>query len=789
MRILSAFFVLFLFCVNMAFAQSEASGPFVSRAVYFDVSPPLRDMVKMSNDKVDMTWKDGVVRNILYRPGYRHIEKDAGFTDPILQTWNGRTLTDTTIVNIDGVSANSGVCPPDTDGDVGPDHYFAVVNLKYAIYSKTGGLMLGPSNNSSVWSGMPNNSNDGDAIVLYDQQADRWLFTQFSLPNYPNGPYYMMIAVSQTPDPTGSWYRYQFSFTHMPDYPKFGVWGDGYYLSVNRFVGGGSFQGVGAVAFERSKMLTGDASAEMILFTLPASNAAYCMLPADCDSEFPPAGTPNYFAYLNDSPDKIVIYKFTTDWTNTANSTFNMGEGIPVASFNGIISGGGIPQKGTSVKVDPLAGRLMNRLVYRQFSDHWSMVANATVNVGSNVAGIRWWEFRKTVPTQAWSNYQEGTYSPDGNCRWMGSIALDGDNNIAIGYSISSSTMYPSIRYTGRLNCDPLGEMTLEESGIMNGGGSQTNTWSGTPSRWGDYSRMTADPSSPNTFWYTQEYYQTTSSANWRTRIASFSFGNLVGLTAAATPEEICSGESSQLDANACGGSGTYTYAWTSDPPGFTSSLQNPLATPTVSTRYFVDVNDGTITKTDSVDVTVNQPPTAFAGNDTVYCSWMTSFPIQGSGTFMGTTEWTTGGDGTFADASDLATNYTPGPGDRAAGNVTLTLTAQALAPCTGTSSDDIEILIDPCTGIPDPATLKLGLQVSPNPTNGLFTLTLTNGNKGPVDLVITDASGRTVLQSTLTSDKPVVSIPVDLGRQPSGIYVVKVKSDHEIETEKVVVN
>ena len=503
MRILSVFFFLFVFCAGTASAQTDVSGPFVSYPVYFDVSPPLRDMVKMNNDKVDMTWKDGVVKNNFIRPVSNRPQPDPDFVDALRQALNGTIVTDTTIANFDGVPANNGVCPPDTDGDVGPNHYFAVVNLKYSVYSKTGSLLFGPANNSSVWSGMPNNSNDGDAIVLYDEAADRWLFTQFSLPNYPNGPYYMMLAVSQTPDPTGAWHRYQYSFTTMPDYPKFGVWHDGYYMSVNRFNSSGYYQGVGAVVFERDKMLTGDPSAAMIQFTLSSGNEAYSMLPSDCDSDLPPAGTPNYFAYLNDGPDRIGIYKFTTDWTTTTNSTFLLGENIPVASFSGYITGG-IPQKGTSVKVSDMAGRLMNRLAYRQFTDHWSMVACATVNVGSNIAGVRWWELRKDTPTAPWYKYQEGTYSPDNNYRWMGSIAIDADNNIALGYSISSTTMYPSIRYTGRLAGDPLGEMTIAESGIINGGGSQTNTWSGNPSRWGDYSRMSCDPTSPNTFWYTQ---------------------------------------------------------------------------------------------------------------------------------------------------------------------------------------------------------------------------------------------------------------------------------------------
>jgi hypothetical protein len=789
MRILSAFALVFLFSVNMLFAQSEASKPIVSRPVYFDVSPPLRDMVKMNTDKVDMTWKDGVVKNNFNPKNRKQQPDDPTFVDPIAQTFFGNTDSDTTIVSFDGVGANSGVVPPDTDGDVGPDHYFAVVNLKYAIYSKTGALLFGPVNNSSVWSGMPNNSNDGDAIVLYDEQADRWLFTQFSLPNYPNGPFYMMIAVSQTPDPTGSWYRYQYSFTDMPDYPKFGVWPDGYYMSCNRFASGsGQYVGTGAVAFNRDAMLAGNATAANILFTLPSSNEAWRMLPADCNSDFPPVGTPEYFAYLNDGPDKIAIYKFTTDWGTPANSTFAAGENIGVTSFNGNIPNG-IPQKGTSVKLAAMSGSLMNTLPFYKFNDHWSMAACGTVNVGSGQAGIRWFELRKAVVTDPWSKYQEGTYAPDANSRWMGSIAIDSSNNIALGYSISSADMYPSVRYTGRLAGDPLNLMTIDESGIVNGGGSQTNTWSGTPSRWGDYSMMSLDPSSPNTFWYTQEYYATTSQSNWKTRIGSFTFANLLNVSTTATPATICLGDSSQLNAEAAGGSGTFTYAWTSSPAGFTSTLQNPWVYPAVTTRYYVDVNDGVTTITDSVDVTVNQVPVVSAGNDTIVCGWTANFPVAGSGSFLGLLQWTTSGDGTFTNPTLLSTTYTPSYNDKISGSVTLTLTAEALAPCTGLSSDAMQVVFDPCTGIADPETMKLGMEISPNPTSGVFVLTLNNGNKGPVTLTVTDVTGKTILERTITTDKKVLKETVDLGKQPNGIYLVKLKSDHETATKKVVVN
>ncbi len=516
------FFVAFLLLAAFSYSQEEAPKPIVINACYFDVSPPLREMVKNLPPVADMSWKDGVVKNILNPHRFHQTDTDNPMaTDQNVQRWFGPRVPDSVEYSFDGVNNTQGLVPPDTDGDVGMDHYFQMVNCKYAIYSKTGNLLFGPFTNSSIFSGLPNNSNDGDGIVLYDEEADRWVFSQFSLPNFPSGPFFEMVAVSQTSDPTGSWYRYQFQFADMPDYPKLAVWPDGYYMSINRFSANSlNYQGTGAAAMNRAKMLVGDPTANMVYFTLPSTNDAWAMLPSDCDGPFPPVGTPNYFSYLNDGPDRIGMYAFHVDWENTGSSTYTQHALINVTAFNGTISGG-IPQKNTTVKLDAMSGRLMFRLQFRTFSDHWSMAACGTINVGSNVAGIRWFELRKQ-DANPWTIYQQGTYSPDNHCRWMGSIAMDSSGNMALGYSISSTTKFPSIYYTGRLAGDPLGEMTVQEGIIKEGGGSQTNTWSGTPSRWGDYSSMNVDPAEPSKFWYTQEYYQTTTASAWKTRIGAF---------------------------------------------------------------------------------------------------------------------------------------------------------------------------------------------------------------------------------------------------------------------------
>jgi hypothetical protein len=515
-------------------------------------------MVKNLPKKAETSWKDGIVKNKFnIRPRPKG-QEPGGLSDPGLQIMNGTTLTDTTIVNFDGNSNTEGFYPPDTYGDVGPNHYFQVVNCHYSIYSKTGTLLLGPLENSSVWSGMPNNSNDGDAVVVYDDQADRWLFSQFSLPNYPAGPFYQMIAVSTTPDPTGTWYRWQYTFTNMDDYPKFSVWPDGYYMSAHLFTANSlNYTGIMAAVFNRTQMLAGNASPTMVTFTKPSSDEAFGWLPSDCDGPFPTGTPPNYFLYMYDgtSNDHLGIYEFHVDWTNTTNSTFTNFLSLPVTAFTTNVTG--ITQPGTNQKLDAINDRMMYRLQYRHFSDHEAMVCNHTVDISSTVAGIRWYELRKT--TGAWSIYQSGTYSlADNNNRWMGSIAQDSSGNMALGYSVSGASLYPSIRYCGRKKNDALGTMSIAERGIFIGTGSQT----GTADRWGDYSSMTCDPSAKATYWYTQEYYATTSGTGWKTRIASFHFTNAPIVATLAATIVTTTGGTLNATVNPLGLATTYHFEW-----------------------------------------------------------------------------------------------------------------------------------------------------------------------------------------------------------------------------------
>ena len=449
--------------------------------------------------------------------------------DTAVQTAAGTLVATTSGLNFAGVgngdyafAPNS--APPDTSGAAGATQYVQWVNESFAVFNKTTGAIVPgfPKAGNTLWAGFGGGcetNNDGDPIVQYDKSANRWILTQFSVSTLP---YLQCVAVSQTADATGAYNRYAFSYgsTQFPDYPKLAVWPDAYYISFNIFNNGSTFGGAKVCAYDRAKMLSGAAATQQC-FQLGTSYGG--LLPSDLDgTTAPPAGSPNFF--LNFGSNSLNLWKFHADFTTPANATLTGPTNIATATFTPACNGGGacIPQPGTSQKLDSLADRLMYRLAYRAFADgHESLVVNHSVKVSGNnrsqVVGIRWYELRK--PNSTPTIFQQGTYSPDSTNRWMGSIAMDKVGNIALGYSASSASLFPSIRYTGRVPTDPLG-MLQTENFILTGGGSQTSNLS----RWGDYSAMTVDPVDDCTFWYTTEYIKSSGTFNWSTRIASFKF-------------------------------------------------------------------------------------------------------------------------------------------------------------------------------------------------------------------------------------------------------------------------
>lgn len=419
-----------------------------------------------------------------------------------------------------GFTVNS--APPDTTGAVGATQYVQVVNSGLAVFNKsTGAVQMGPVPTNTLWSsftGPCHDDNDGDAVVVYDKAAQRWVISQFAV---TAAPYYQCVAVSKTSDATGGYWLYAFNYgSAFPDYPKIGVWSDGYYITFNMF-NGNTFGGAKLCAYDRAKMLIGAAATQQC-FQLSTSYGG--VLPADVDgATAPPAGAPNYM--MNFGASQLNLWKFHTDWTTPANTTLTGPLAVPVATFATACGGGTcIPQLGVTQKLDSLADRLMYRLAYRNFGTHESLVVSHSVKVGTThknpYTGVRWYEIRSPGTTPV--VYQQSTFSPDTTFRWMPSIAMDKVGNIAVGYSASSTAIHPGIRYTGRLVTDALSTMQ-PESVMLNGLGSQTGS---NLARWGDYSTMTLDPSDDCTFYYSTEYLQNDGAFNWSTQIASFKYPN-----------------------------------------------------------------------------------------------------------------------------------------------------------------------------------------------------------------------------------------------------------------------
>jgi hypothetical protein len=394
--------------------------------------------------------------------------------------------------------------PPDANGDVGPNHYVQAVNFGLAVFDKTGRILYGPVKLNRLFSGFGGACeqwNNGDPIVLYDPLADRWLVSQMA-----GGPSatWECIAVSRGSDPTGAYYRYAFQYDAVIDYPKIGVWPDAYYVT---------YGGPLLCALERDKMLAGD-TARQQCFTVAAGGPP---LPADLDgTRPPPSGAPN--TLIRYDVDKLQSFLFHVDWADSSHSVVTGPATVPgVAPFSVRCNGGPcIPQPNTAQGLDSDSGALMHRLAYRNFGDHESLVTTHTVAT-ADAAGVRWYEFRLDSNRNP-VVYQQGTYAPDSAFRWVGSAAMDRAGGIGLAFNVSSSSIYPSIRFTGRGAAEPPGTMTLSEGTLIASTGSQRNQY-----RWGDYASMSVDPTDECTFWFTGEYLDSLGSP--QSRIGSFKLG------------------------------------------------------------------------------------------------------------------------------------------------------------------------------------------------------------------------------------------------------------------------
>ncbi|HKG48281.1 MAG TPA: hypothetical protein VKB02_16205 [Pyrinomonadaceae bacterium] len=499
----------------------------VSHPVKFDTSPkPLREMFDTGERPAPARGGRD------FEPGRPQPvgNRITPFTDPLADKSVGAPSALAEIkasTNGVPVDPNARVAPPDTTGDVGPNHYVQWVNLRYSIYTLVRDLnneitgfvpVLGfPKNGNVVWQGFGGRcatDNDGDPIVQYDQLADRWILTQFSVSAQP---YLQCVAVSTSPDPTGTYHRYAFSYDrNFNDYPKMGVWPDGYYIAYNMFRNGRSFVGNTVCAFERDKMLIGASARQLCVNT----TGGHSLEPADLEgTTLPPAGSPNLLMSITSTA--VQFWRFSVNWTAGTGTLTGPTNVAGVATFSRACGGGTcIPQPSTTTQLDSLADRLMYRLSYRRFSTHEALVINHSVTSGTGV-GVRWYELRnaagQTFGSAAPVLHQQGTFAPTNDFRWMASAAMDKTGGIAIGYNISSASIVPSIRYAYRGPADPLGTMGNETSALV-GVGSQT----GSLTRWGDYSTISVDPVDGCTMVFTTQFQPANGNFNWSTYIHSF---------------------------------------------------------------------------------------------------------------------------------------------------------------------------------------------------------------------------------------------------------------------------
>lgn len=412
--------------------------------------------------------------------------------------------------------------PSDNSLAVGPGRIVQVVNSGFAIYAKNGHVLEGPLPARTIFAGFPGECGKvdfGDVVVRYDQIAKRWVFI-LPIFNRPDGEknYAVCYAVSADSNVLGRYHRYEFTRSLFPDYPRPGVWPDGYYLGTSS--GDTVIQKSLCVA-ERSAMLKGQPAREQC----SVIDGVNFLNPADIEgTQLPPRGAPNLVLAAGGTQLKgiydsqsIHYYKFHVDWAHPAQSMVGGPFTVAVAPYHYLCNGqltSCVPQPGTKQRLDAQGDKLMQRVVYRRRGNQQSIVAAHSVNTAGGGGGVRWYEFQ-VGGDGALRLSQQGTFAPKGGFRWLPSISMDHVGDIVVGYSFGDSTDYVGQRLTGRLARDKKGEMTLGETVLAKGAAAQTATV-----RWEDYTTMDVDPADDCTFWYVGDYFKP-HAKRYSTRIGS----------------------------------------------------------------------------------------------------------------------------------------------------------------------------------------------------------------------------------------------------------------------------
>jgi hypothetical protein len=637
--LLSLSIISFLWSTEHAFSQSNSE----SGVIYcesFGVSRPLRELAEenpanlkqIDRQHAREKIKESKDRKTRDPQDFKFTVEQDGLAygnDPSLfQSEMGSRPGPSQKVNVAGQQVNS-FRPMDPSGAIGPNYYVQMINsTTIRVYNSTTGATVGNAVTLGTLWNPDLSSNDGDPIVMYDRFADRWFLAQFGTSGNK-----IYIAVSTTNDPMGSYYTYTYTSPQFPDYLKFSIWQDGYYMTSNQ-----SNQKV--FAFERSAMLAGSANARSVFtsYNPPDGGGFFCPLPGDADGNggLPPAGTPcPIFSYSDNAwggglTDAIQIYQMAVNWTpTTPTATISFVSAVPTSSFDASYNfqWNDIAQPGTTQKLDGIGGVLTYRAQWRKWAGYNTVVLNWGVRISANQRSIMWAELRQNQSTGAWSVYQQQIYVPDALYRWVGSIAMDDLGNIGLCYvrSGSSGTNFPSCAYTGRLASDPLNQMTFAETTAAAGSAS----YSGGGNRFGDYSHTTLSPDG-STFWHTSEYGGTNSSS-MRTRVYSFQLAlptnANVSISSSDTDNSICAGTSVTFTATPTNGGTNPSYQWQLN--GTNVGTNSPTYTnPNLSSGSVV-----TCIMTSNQSGATNNPATSNAITTTVNSSVTPSVTISGNNT------------------------------------------------------------------------------------------------------------------------------------------------------------
>ena len=580
-----SFFGFCFLAINAIAADTDAlqRGEFkgARTAARFDVSRPLAELIKDAPPAFQLDF-DG---DMMFDPG-----PGTKYIGPQTPDQSVQERVAPLLIPAPAANFNVGVGtanPPDPVGDVGPNHYVRMANASFQIFDKTGVALSNSVAINTLFAGFGGacqDENAGDPIVLYDQLADRWLLTQFSDSAGPG--FFNCVALSTSSNPLGTYFRWAFMTPSFPDYPKYGVWSNAYLISTREV----NASQIGAIGVDRAAMIAGNPTPTLIEFRVPVNQfSGDGLLPTDIDgTRLPPAGAPAYFigAMDNGGPygaaqDALNVWELNLNFTTPAASSFTLARTVPISAYDTIFPCTGracLPQPNNLGAVDILSYRQRptNRAAYRNYGSYQSIVTNQSVEAAAGLAGVRWWEIRNPGANSVL--YQDSTFATgvtDGIHRWMGSIAQDASGNTGLGYSTVSVTEFPGIRYTGRLEHDPLNEMSQGEGVFITGAGGLTAA----TKRWGDYTSMNIDPTDDCTYWFINEYFAT-SGTQWTLRAGSFKFPDCglpnFGVAAVPLRQTMCTGTTANVTVEAHGYngfSGAASLSVSGAPAGTTTSF------------------------------------------------------------------------------------------------------------------------------------------------------------------------------------------------------------------------